>query len=83
MVFILLCLYFKPKTLSTAYHCTPHFALYKTLSQEFFQIISTFSKKLEVASIDECYVDMTEYIQEHHLQPYQVAQNIQKRFIIH
>ena len=57
----------------------PHFALYKTLSQEFFQIISTFSKKLEVASIDECYVDMTEYIQEHHLQPYQVAQNIQKK----
>ena len=57
----------------------PHFALYKTLSQEFFQIISTFSKKLEVASIDECYVDMTEYIQEHHLQPYQVAENIQKK----
>lgn len=55
----------------------PHFKLYKTLSQEFFQIISSFSSKLEVASIDECYVDMTEYIQKNHIHPYQVAQIIQ------
>lgn len=56
----------------------PHFALYKTLSQAFFQVISSFSQKLEVASIDECYVDMTEYIQKHHMHPYQTAKNIQE-----
>lgn len=56
----------------------PHFNLYKTLSQQFFTIISSFSKKLEVASIDECYVDMTDYIKSHQTNPYQVALEIQK-----
>lgn len=55
----------------------PHFQLYKTLSQQFFELISSFSKKLEVASIDECYVDMTEYIQHQHIHPYQAAKDIQ------
>ncbi len=56
----------------------PHFKLYKTLSQEFFNIISTYSKKMEVASIDECYVDMTEYIQKHHIHPDTLARNMQQ-----
>ena len=57
----------------------PHFELYKTLSEKFFNIISTFSKELEVASIDECYVDLTNYIQMHYQNPYDVAIEIQKR----
>jgi len=57
----------------------PHFELYKALSQAFFQVISCFSKQLEVASIDECYVDMTEYIIEHHAHPLNVAKEIQKK----
>ena len=57
----------------------PHFELYKTLSEKFFNIISTFSQELEVASIDECYVDLTNYIQMHYQNPYDVAIEIQKR----
>lgn len=57
----------------------PHFSLYKTLSQNFFNIISQFSNYLEVASIDECYVDMTEYIQENRLDPRICALRIQKK----
>lgn len=57
----------------------PHFSLYKTLSQNFFNIISQFSNYLEVASIDECYVDMTEYIQENQLDPRICALHIQKK----
>lgn len=55
----------------------PHFELYKTLSHSFFEIVASFSSILEVASIDECYVDMTKYIQEHHIHPIKVAKNIQ------
>lgn len=55
----------------------PHFELYKTLSHSFFEIIASFSPILEVASIDECYVDMTKYIQEHHIHPIEVAKKIQ------
>ena len=55
----------------------PHLKLYKTLSQAFFKVISEFSKQLEVASIDECYVDMTEYIQTSGESPIEVAKKIQ------
>ena len=58
----------------------PHFELYKTLSEKFFNIISTFSQELEVASIDECYVDLTNYIQMHYQNPYDVAIEIQASF---
>lgn len=61
----------------------PHFELYKTLSQEFFNIIARFSKQLEVASIDECYVDMTEYIQEKKINPLAVAKDIQETVYSH
>jgi len=47
----------------------PHFSLYKNLSQSFFEIIGQYSSQLEVASIDECYVDMTSYITHHHMIP--------------
>ena len=57
----------------------PHFSLYKTLSQDFFNIISKFSNYLEVASIDECYVDMTEYIKNTQLDPRVCASRIQEK----
>lgn len=56
----------------------PHFELYKTLSQQFFETVAQFSSQLEVASIDECYVDMTDYIVKKKLQPYNVAFMIQQ-----
>lgn len=57
----------------------PHFELYKTLSQAFFNVIGEFSKELEVASIDECYVDMTQFIKENHLSPLEAAKQIQNK----
>ena len=55
----------------------PHFELYKTLSQQFFQIIAKYSTQLEVASIDECYVDMTKYVQNQKFSLEEIARNIQ------
>jgi len=37
----------------------PHFDLYKKISNSFFSIVRQYSSIIEVASIDECYVDMT------------------------
>lgn len=57
----------------------PHFDLYKTLSQSFFEIIASFSSYLEVASIDECYVDMTDYIRDNKIDPVRLAKQIQEK----
>ncbi|WP_249030376.1 DNA polymerase IV [Tannockella kyphosi] len=54
------------------------FTLYRHLSQSFFSIVSTFSDVLEVASIDECYVDMTEYIVSQNVDPEYVALQLQE-----
>lgn len=59
----------------------PHFKLYHELSQKFFKIIYTYTKKVEIASIDECYADMSDYFMETHQQPYVVAKNIQDRIL--
>ncbi|MGX8680252.1 MAG: DNA polymerase IV, partial [bacterium] len=56
----------------------PHFDLYHRLSQAFFQILSTYSTQMEIASIDECYIDMSNYIATHHLQPYEAAYQMQQ-----
>ena len=37
----------------------PDFALYSALSRKLFDYVSRYSKIIEVASIDECYADMT------------------------
>ncbi len=42
----------------------PDFRLYSRLSHEFFNFIRQYSSILEVASIDECYVDMTNAMKE-------------------
>jgi len=39
----------------------PNYALYTTLSNKVFELISTnFTKNIEVGSIDECYIDVTD-----------------------
>ena len=40
-------------------------------------MISTYSPLLEIASIDECYVDFSNYIIEHNIHPYKLAKIIQ------
>jgi DNA polymerase-4 len=57
----------------------PNFKLYKHLSNQFFEIIASFSPLLEVASIDECYVDMTEYIQKSTKSIEEIARMIQQK----
>ena len=50
---------------------------YRRLSSQFFELISTYSPLLEIASIDECYVDFSNYIIEHNIHPYKLAKIIQ------
>lgn len=53
------------------------FTLYRHLSQSFFMIVASYSEILEVASIDECYVDMTEYILMNKIDPIVLAKQLQ------
>lgn len=57
----------------------PNFTLYKHLSHQFFEIIGSFSPLLEVASIDECYVDMTDYVRKSNLSIEEIAKTIQNK----
>lgn len=54
------------------------FDLYHDLSQRFIKIIMSYSEILEQASIDECYVDVTEIIKTYK-RPLDLAVDIQKR----
>lgn len=54
-----------------------NFNLYKKLSNQFFELISSYSPLIEVASIDECYVDFSDYFINHNIHPYYLAQKIQ------
>lgn len=53
------------------------FDLYKRLSAQFFNIIRSFSPYVQVASIDECYVDVSEVIKKYE-KPLDLAVDIQK-----
>lgn len=53
------------------------FELYHRLSSEFFSIVSSYSEILEVASIDECYVDVTNVIRDENYDPIELARKIQ------
>lgn len=53
------------------------FELYHRLSSEFFSIVSSCSEILEVASIDECYVDVTNVIRDENYDPIELARKIQ------
>ncbi len=59
----------------------PHFDLYRRLSHAFFKIVSSYSYIMEVASIDECYVNVSDYIIEHHIHPADLALEIQQRIM--
>lgn len=54
-----------------------NYELYRRLSNEFFTIVASYSEQLEVASIDECYVDMTEIIKARRIHPNALAKEIQ------
>lgn len=54
-----------------------NFKLYNELSQKFFNIISSYSDILEVASIDECYVDLSNYFLKNRIDPTILAKQIQ------
>ena len=42
----------------------PHFKIYEVYSRSFFSYVKRYSQIIEVASIDECYVDMTKPLTE-------------------
>lgn len=59
----------------------PHFDLYRRLSHRFIKMISEYSYIIEVASIDECYVNVTNYIKTHQIHPADLALEIQNRLL--
>lgn len=54
------------------------FEYYHRLSNDFFNIIASYSEILEVASVDECYVDVTKYIENGQYLPVELAKKIQE-----
>lgn len=57
-----------------------HYAYYEELSSQFMNIISEYTDQIEVASIDECYADVTDKI-IHYAKPLDLAWEIQKRIL--
>lgn len=57
-----------------------HYAYYEELSGQFLQIIEKYTNQIEVASIDECYADVTDTI-IHYEKPLDLAWEIQKRIL--
>ncbi len=53
-----------------------HFELYERLSKEFFDYVRHYSPIIQVASIDECFVDMTEPL-KNQKNPYQYLKDLQ------
>lgn len=41
-----------------------HYDLYEKLSNEFFNYVATYSPIIQIASVDECFVDMTEILKK-------------------
>lgn len=56
--------------------CNPDFEVYEKYTYLFVQIIKRYSKVIEMASIDECYVDMTESLKNEE-DPLKIIKNIQ------
>lgn len=57
---------------------SPHFDLYRKMSKAFFDIVQEYSTIIEIASIDECYVDMTDICNKHG-GIYETAQKLQNQ----
>lgn len=55
-------------------------SFYRKLSNIFINYIKTFTDKVEKASIDECYVDMTDVIKKYE-KPYDLAMEIQRTLL--
>ena len=58
----------------------PHFQWYRSLSEEFMNIVYSITPEVEQASIDECYADMTVPIQAYE-KPLDLAWNLQRRIL--
>lgn len=57
-----------------------HYSYYSDLSHQFMDIIRSYTDKVEQASIDECYVDMTEIIMKYP-KPLDLAWELQQRVL--
>ena len=57
-----------------------HYSWYSELSEQFITLIRSYTDKIEQASIDECYADMTEVIRRYQY-PLDLAWEIQKRLL--
>ena len=55
----------------------PNFKFYQEMSQKLFELISKYTPDIEVASVDECYVDYTK-IRKMQGEPLEFAKKIQK-----
>ncbi len=58
----------------------PHFHYYHELSEQFMDIVRSYTNIIEQASVDECYADMTEVIRTYP-HPLDLAVEIQKRVL--
>ncbi len=56
----------------------PHFPMYRRLSQQFMDIIRSYTDEIEQASIDECYADVTDIIMKR-ARPLDLAAEIKDR----
>jgi len=57
-----------------------HYAYYEELSSQFIKIVQKYTDQIEIASIDECYADVTEKIVQY-AKPLDLAWEIQKRIL--
>ncbi len=60
----------------------PKMHLYEKISQHFMDLIRTkYTTKIEIASIDECYVDVSEIVDKYHNNPIVLATQMQNLFL--
>ncbi|ENY69307.1 DNA polymerase IV (DinB) [Metamycoplasma auris 15026] len=59
----------------------PHYELYSLMSKKIFKFIQDFfSSKIEIYSIDECYIDVTDEVKKFH-SPIEMAKEIQNKIL--
>lgn len=51
---------------------------YERYSKQFFNIIKSYTNNFEITSIDECFIDVTDLLKDHHNNPKLLAIKIQK-----
>ncbi|MBN0970925.1 DNA polymerase IV [Mycoplasma phocoeninasale] len=60
----------------------PNYQLYSLTSKRIFEYIAkNFTNKIEIYSIDECYIDCTELLANQNLTPLELASKIQRRLL--